>query len=90
MIDKILEKNKCTVAEAEELCEELSQIQPVLKPVLNDWLAGRPYNDVQIEGYSIQSLMDNYQLEFTGALLTLDWICRDSAEAIKALEYGIR
>lgn len=90
MIEKILEKNKCSVVEAEELTKELMQIEPELQPILNDWLSDQPYGDIFIKGFSIQSLMDDYNLEFTGALLTLDWICKDSDEAIKALKYGVR
>lgn len=90
MIDKLLTKNKCTIVEANELSKELSHIQPHLKSILNDWLEDRPYIDIQEKGFSIQVLMDDYNMTFTGALLTLDWIYRDSEEAIKALKYGIR
>lgn len=91
MIEKsLLEKIKCTDIEAKELAGELKQMKSEFQPILNDWLADRSYKDVQIKGISIQSLMDDYNLEFTGALLTLDWLSKDYETAIKALKYGIR
>lgn len=90
MIEKLLEKNNCSVVEAEELAEKLMQIRPELHHILDDWLADRPYKDIQIEGFSIRSLMEDYNLEFTGALLTLDWIYKDFDMAVEALKYGVR
>lgn len=90
MIEKLLKKNLCTLMEAEELAKDLEQMNPELQSILSDWLIGRPYTDIWVKGFSIQSLMENYDLEFTGALLTLDWISKEPDAAIKALEYGIR
>lgn len=90
MLEKIMEKNHCTAEEAKELIEELNKIEPELQGILRDWIQDKPFTDRTVHGFSVQSLMKDYRLEFTGALLTLDWLCKDPVEAVKALKYGIR
>lgn len=61
-----------------------------LKPIFEAWINDRSYNDISIAGYSIKSLINNYDMEFTGAFLTMDWICKDPETAVNALKHGVK
>lgn len=90
MKDIIKRKLKCSKEEAEEIVKDLEDISPLFLDILESWCNDKPYSDIEIGGYTVQSLMNDYDLGFIGALLTLDWIYRNPNEAGKALKFGIR
>jgi len=91
MKNKIIQRMNCDEKQAEKLEKKLSAVDPVLKPILNNWLEnGIEENDQDFNGYSINTLMKNRSLTFTGALLTLDWLMREPELATKAIKEGIK
>lgn len=90
IIEKIMEKSHCTKAEANDLFADLKLIDSKLKPVFEAWINDKPFKDISVGDFSIKSLMSDYDMEFTGALLTLDWLCKDPDMAVKALRHGIK
>lgn len=87
----IMERLGCSAKEAAEIAADLADLHTALKPVLSAWINGEPYNaESEYEGYSIKTLMQDYGMQFTGAILTVDWLLKDPKEAAKALAYGIR
>lgn len=87
----IMERLNCSPKEAAEIVEDLSDLHVELKPVLSSWIRGEYVDyDKEYEGYTIKSLMQNYGMQFTGAILTVDWLMKDPKAAVKALTYGIR
>lgn len=90
MKEIIKRKLKCSDEEAEETVRELKDIAPQFAELLAAWSNDQPYSDIEVCGYTIQSLVNDYDLGFIGALLTLDWIWKEPDEACKALQFGIR
>lgn len=91
MKELIMQRIGCTEKEADSIVKDLSRISPELKPVLDCWCdTGEVDGQIGAEGYSLKRLMDEYDMKFTGALLTLDWLLKDPETAKKALCYGIR
>lgn len=87
----IIERLHCSEKRAAIIENDLRQIDPELRPILNQWLQdGHCSNDTVYHGYSLDRLMNDMGMRFTGALLTLDWIIKDPEEAIKALSEPIR
>ncbi|MCR5024065.1 MAG: hypothetical protein K6A90_07010 [Lachnospiraceae bacterium] len=90
IIEKIIKKNHCSKTDAAEIADGVRWLDDKLKPIFDAWINDKPYTDISISGYSIESLINDYDMEFTGALLTLDWICKDPNMAISALRSGIK
>ncbi len=91
MKEIIMERMRCSGKKAETIEKKLQEICPELKPVLKEWLkTGKEDNDKMYEGFSVNSLMREYGMQFTGALLTIDWLLRDPKTAKKAIKEGIK
>ena len=88
--EKIIKKNHCSKADAKEIATAVKELDSKLKPIFEAWVNDKPYTEISIAGYSIKSLINDYDMEFTGAHLTMDWICKDSDTAINALKHGIK
>lgn len=90
MKDIIMERLDCDEKTAERLAAKLTAISDELKPILEEWLvSGVESNDIEFNGYSINSLLKKDGVKFTGALLTLDWLIRDPKKAAAVIEKGI-
>lgn len=87
----IMKRMQCTAEKAEIIEKKLNNICDILKPLLEKWLeTGEELDDTKFEGYSINDLINGYDMYFTGALLTLDWLIKDPETAKKALKSGIK
>lgn len=91
MEELIIARTGCSQQEATIIAADLEALNPELKPHLNAWLKDEAYTfSTEYDGYSMASLERDYGMNFTGAILTLDWLIRESEAAKKALAYGIR
>lgn len=87
----LVERLNCSIEEAGRITRDLGQLQEELVPLLNAWVKGEAVDgETPYEGYTLNRLMTDYQMQFTGALLTLDWLLKEPETAKKALRYGIR
>ena len=87
----IMERTGFTEAAAEYMEKELSAVCDQLKPLVRSWLeTGAEDDDTMYEGYSLNSLKQTYDMYFTGAVLTLDWLIKEPEKAKEALRYGIK
>lgn len=78
-------------AAAQLLEKDLSNVCDQLKPLVQRWLeTGADDDDTMYEGYSLNSLKQTYDMYFTGAVLTLDWLIREPEKAKAAIRYGIK
>lgn len=69
--------------------KRLNEIQEELKPMLTQWLENGTIDEtIIIEGYSVADFMKDYEMEFTGAILTLDWLIREPQKAKAAIAEG--
>ena len=72
------------------LCNDLEQLDQALVPVLTKWIKdGNCLDSTEYSGYSINSLCEEYEMNFIAALLTLDWIIKEPEQAIPAIKSGI-
>lgn len=91
MEEIIMERLNCSAKEAAEIVADLDNLHDELKPILSAWIHGEPVDyEKEYKGYSIKSLMHDFHMQFTGAILTVDWLIKDPDAASKALAYGIR
>lgn len=87
----LCERLDCSAEEAQRIAKDLEQLREELVPVLNTWINGETVSgDISYEGYTLNGLIKDYKMQFTGALLTLDWLLKEPDAAKKALRYGIR
>ena len=89
--DMVMERQGSPEKRAEVIEKQLQGISAELKALLQEWLdTGKESDDTEYSGYSLNSLMRDYDMMFTGAVLTLDWLIREPEAAKKALKEGIR
>lgn len=87
----IMERMHCTAEDAAQIAKDLTALDEQLKPVLTAWVENGPVDcNKEYNGYSLNSLMKGFGMQFTGALLTLDWLIKEPKAASAALAYGIR
>lgn len=77
--------------EADTVVRDLERLSPVLRPILERWLADGTESDSQVfHGYSIDRLRASSRMNFIAALLTLDWVVRDPDKATSVIRKGIK
>lgn len=87
----IMQRNGCDERQARIIAGDLEKLNPALQPLLARWEAtGAQDDDTLYEGYSVSGLMERFDLKFTGALLTIDWLLRDPETAKKVIAQGMR
>ena len=91
MKEIIMRRLNCSEKRAALIEGDLLRLSPPLVPALNAWLEKEDYtDDTRYHGYSIHSLMQDMDMRFTGAILTIDWIIREPEKALAALAEPIR
>lgn len=88
--DLIIQRIGCSAEDADVVSMDLKVIHPDLQPMLDAWIANESFDaDRKFNGYSLNDLMFQNGLAFTGAILTLDWLLKDPEKALAAIHYGI-
>lgn len=75
---------------SEILAENLATMSPRLQERLDTWLKTGEESDFESHGMSIQRLMEENDMQYQAALLTMDWILKEPDQALQALDRGIR
>lgn len=75
---------------AELVAKELGFIDSQLEKPLNQWLENNEETEVVIEGVSLMELMQNNELEYPAALLSIDWIYKEPNVALSVLKQVIQ
>lgn len=87
----IMDRIKCDEKEAKAIEDDLLVISPRLRQAVDKWLTDETIDDeIVIEGFRIKQLMNTYGMQFTGAILTMDWLIKDPDTARQAISQGIR
>lgn len=79
-----------TEKQASRLAEELSNIDERLKTALEKWLKDGTETDYSAESFSIIGLKQQYEMTYPAALLSIDWVLKDSDNAVKCIKKGLR
>ena len=91
MKQTIMQRLGCTESDAEMVLREVQQLHSSLKDAWDQWIRDEKIDEtVCAEGYTISQLMETYDIPFTGAILTLDWLLKEPEQAKQALTHGIR
>ncbi len=70
---------------AEDVARRLHGAAPPIRAAFFRWWVGGPLESPEVEGYSVQTLMESRTINPVNAFLTLDWLVRDPEEAKKLL-----
>lgn len=89
-VKKCLLERGYNTREAEVLSEDLVSVDVSLKSCLDAWVLSNEECDFSSHGFSIKGLMENFNLKYPAALLSIDWIIKEPDVAIRAIEKGIR
>ncbi len=68
---------------------EIVNVAPQLQSLVDNWLNGVE-SDYSSHGYSIKELMKSRRMTYPAALLTIDWVIKEPANAIASLKRGDR
>ena len=61
-----------------------------IKDVFEQWHLDGAIPSITLEGYTFQTLVNQFGMKPVGAFITLDWLKREPEKAARALEKGIR
>lgn len=82
----ILVKRGYNENRAKLVAKDLVDIEQCLLEPLNKWLVDGTETEVEYQGISIKKLMEQNKLKYPAALLTIDWIYKDSEKALSILK----
>ena len=67
---------------------KIEDMNPLLKNSLEKYLREEALDEINLLGYTVENLKDNYSMNEVAAFLTLDWILREPEKAIASLKKG--
>lgn len=70
------------------LLQKVENMEPTLREKLESFLNDESFEDVEIEGYSVQRLKDKHSMNEIAAFMTLDWLSREPEKAKASLQKG--
>ncbi len=89
LIDRLVSEFDYKDYEAPLIADNLLASSPVVQAVFEKWWRGGELDKrLEVQGYTLQRLMDEYALKPIGALLTMDWLIREPGKALAALAEG--
>lgn len=74
--------------QANQLAEDLAACQPEIQEAFLFWWNEGKFSPLEVEGYTVQSLIEQHSLRPVGAFLALDWLATEPAEARAMLARG--
>lgn len=75
--------------DAERVANSLQTCAPVIQKAFEQWWRNGSIDaGLEIHGYTLKRLMDDYDFNPVNALLTLDWLLREPEMALAALSEG--
>lgn len=84
-----MERGYSTVG-AETASADLVNVSDSLKPLLESWLSDGTETDYASNGITIKGIMTKFGMKYPAALLSVDWVIRDSKTAISVIKRGLR
>lgn len=90
-IINILEQRGYDSRSAKLVAGELLELSNPLNDFFAEWIEMESCKkDFSINGYSLFTLMKERNMTYPAALLTMDWLVKDPANAIISLKRGIK
>lgn len=89
LLPRLVSELGYTDKEAKMVVGDLQASSPEVQAAFEKWWETEILDeDLEIQGYTLKRLMNEYALKPIGALLTLDWLIREPVEALEALSEG--
>ncbi len=88
VVARLVEEFEFSRKSAESTAIELLNLHTTLEAEFQQWWQTGQIPEIKVEGYTVASLMKDYQMQPIAAILTLDWLMHDPAEAKVTLAYG--
>lgn len=89
LLNGIIQRTDCTEHVAKKLLDKIKNLNPSLRPdFMAFWNTGNLSCKIEIEGYSINSLVNEMKMKPIGAFTTLDWLIEEPSKALEALKRG--
>lgn len=90
-IQEILMQRGYSECEAKLVSNDLYDMKSQLIIHRDNWLDDKTYNaDYVVGEYSINRLCNESDMNYPAALLTLDWLIKESEAALESLNRGIK
>src|SRR5213076_2012050 len=75
--------------DAEKVVQDLQTCPLAVQEAFEKWWWGKGLDEqLAVQGYTLQRLIDEYDLEPIGAFLTIGWLIREPDVALQALSEG--
>ncbi|HOV34783.1 MAG TPA: hypothetical protein PLS56_02205 [Candidatus Dojkabacteria bacterium] len=69
-----------------KIMSQIDAMSPLLKKSLQKYLEKGTLDEINLLGYTVQSLKDNYGMNEITAFLTLDYILREPEKAVESIK----
>lgn len=73
---------------SEKISSSLEKMSPVIKKALVEFLQNHQHPQINLEGYTVEKLVNESGMNEIAAYLTLDWIIREPEQALDSLKKG--
>ena len=77
-----------TKAETKAVISEVAELEPQIQGALVQWMETRKLPDLEIQGFTVDFLMQISDCTPISALLTLDWLLKEPKVALAAIKEG--
>jgi len=88
ILPRLIQEWNYTEEDAAAVALELEQATPQVREAFQVWWATQQPCELEIQGYTVASLMQEFQMNPIAAFLTLDWLMQEPESALAALAEG--
>lgn len=89
-IKQVLLERGYTDKQVNAVINDLLAIDESLIEGFSLWIESEKETDYTIKGITLSDLKKKFDMTYPAALLTIDWIIKDSEKAIESINRGIR
>jgi len=72
----------------DDMVEEIENMPDNIQCAFEEWVKSNQLPSIEIEGYSLRKLIEEFQMKTIGAFTTLSWLQTNPVEAKEALASG--
>lgn len=88
LLEKILTQFPTYQEQKETIDGKLNLLAPDIKNSLEEYFNTTTISNIQVEGYTLQKLMEKHGMNIVAAHLTLDWLRKEPIKAMASLKKG--
>lgn len=88
IIDRLVKEFDYPVHAAEAVAPKLANLGPETKAAFALWWDTGQIPTLEVEGYTVERLMQEHGMNPIASILTLDWLAREPEKALRSLRKG--